>query len=887
LENINGVITQTSYEPYNEFLSVKIVQTYKVDGPQLIGKATDNDGQLVTITTQRKGSNGYIPPNPTATRTVEVNREDAEALIERIVDTPEVFKANTFSVERPDPIPQKFRVAVPIQSSQEIVEGEAEIPTLEEGEISKSEEQRNKFIKRVSFTSRDQAVLPQTLTGKTTNNERQEVTVTETLQLGNTDEGPTATKTIESEALGDGNYVITKTEVPEVFGAETFRKNREDITPQKFKAAQEDSTVEQNVAGIASSAITLATGEFVKSEQQINKFVKRVSTTSRAITQAVTLLESVLTNEGQVGTRILTLASGAQSFVPSALLVDANVEALGDGRTVKTEVRVPSVFAGTTVTKTKVDLTPEKFKAAQQDTTTEQSVDGTVNPLIALGVGEFRKSEQQVTQFVKRTSITSRNVSSATTLTEFVVTPQGQLAERTLRLATGAQTIQPDERLIDGSIEALGDGRTIKTEVRVDGVFSNKTFSIERPDPTPQKFRVELPTITEEETIEGEAELPELDSGDLSKSEQQITLFTKRIATSTRQPEQDADATTLNGKIYTTELGGGLANLVEEYGENLTISPSYGTISANVEPLGAGKSVSQTVELPNIPTLSGQDYDLTFDFAVPYTQKFIEGGDLDLDGPSDITPRDRYHSLRRTYQTNQASVDSVITTYEIVNISLPDVLQEVTLYVNYDSSSDVAAGGGNTCEARASASASADADLYFKIKNGYNGPIDAEKKIFFLKKEDCTKGNIFSKLGTGVQSWPILKPQEETILVSLLSKRTTISRSVSLPANTSTALGTDTNRDWKTFTIRPTLHPALPIANSISGTATATASATAGPSGVQASVAASFEKVGTISATSPEFFPAGKYAYSINTTPYKYGLVRIEALVVDVTSAYL
>jgi hypothetical protein len=33
LENVNGVITQTSYEPYNEFLSVKIVQTYSVDGP--------------------------------------------------------------------------------------------------------------------------------------------------------------------------------------------------------------------------------------------------------------------------------------------------------------------------------------------------------------------------------------------------------------------------------------------------------------------------------------------------------------------------------------------------------------------------------------------------------------------------------------------------------------------------------------------------------------------------------------------------------------------------------------------------------------------------------------------------------------------------------------
>lgn len=155
LENVNGVITQTSYEPYNEFLSVKIVQTYKVDGPQLIGKATDNEGQLVTITTQRKGAKDYVAPNPTATRTVEANREDAESLVERIVDTPEVFKANTFSIERPDPIPQKFRVLIPTLTEQENLAGNATMPSLSSGQFSKSEQQVTKFVKRISKTSRD------------------------------------------------------------------------------------------------------------------------------------------------------------------------------------------------------------------------------------------------------------------------------------------------------------------------------------------------------------------------------------------------------------------------------------------------------------------------------------------------------------------------------------------------------------------------------------------------------------------------------------------------------------------------------------------------------------------------------------------------------------
>jgi hypothetical protein len=154
LENVNGVITQTSYEPYNEFLSVKIVQTYSVDGPQLIGKTTNNEGQLATVTTQRKGSLNYTPPAPSATKTVEVSREDSESLIERIIDTPEVFSAVTFSSERPDPTPEKFRVKIPAQTFQSTGVGEAVPPILGSIDLSRSEQQVTKFVKRTSATQR-------------------------------------------------------------------------------------------------------------------------------------------------------------------------------------------------------------------------------------------------------------------------------------------------------------------------------------------------------------------------------------------------------------------------------------------------------------------------------------------------------------------------------------------------------------------------------------------------------------------------------------------------------------------------------------------------------------------------------------------------------------
>jgi hypothetical protein len=161
LENVNGVITQTSYEPYNEFLSFKVVQTYKVNGPQLIGRTTNNEGQLVTITAQRKAAENYIPPNPTATRTVEASREDAESLVETIIDTPSVFKGETKSIEKPDNVPAKFRATIPTLTTEESLAGTVGTPMLSINDLSKSEQQVTEFVKRIRTTSRSSSVVPE------------------------------------------------------------------------------------------------------------------------------------------------------------------------------------------------------------------------------------------------------------------------------------------------------------------------------------------------------------------------------------------------------------------------------------------------------------------------------------------------------------------------------------------------------------------------------------------------------------------------------------------------------------------------------------------------------------------------------------------------------
>jgi hypothetical protein len=161
LENNNGVITQTSYEAYNEFLSFKVVQTYSVDGPQLVGFATNNERQLTTVTTQRKGSDNYTPPNPTATKTIEVSREDVESIIERVVDAPEVFDNKTVSASKPEVIPERFRASIPAETTQETVEQESvEVPSLESNDLEKTEERVSQFTVRKSTTSRDLGEIP-------------------------------------------------------------------------------------------------------------------------------------------------------------------------------------------------------------------------------------------------------------------------------------------------------------------------------------------------------------------------------------------------------------------------------------------------------------------------------------------------------------------------------------------------------------------------------------------------------------------------------------------------------------------------------------------------------------------------------------------------------
>jgi len=185
-----------------------------------------------------------------------------------------------FAAQRNDSLPEKFQILVPQQTTEEIVEGAAEMPTLTGSQLSVRQEQINPDIKLVATTSRDRTALPVSLSQKATTNEKQLATITETVRVGDTNEQPSATVDIQSEALGDGTFVVRKTEVPDLFDEKTYSIQQPDVVPEKFKS-QLPTTTESYLNVGQASPPQLASGELERSEQQVNEFVFREQITRR------------------------------------------------------------------------------------------------------------------------------------------------------------------------------------------------------------------------------------------------------------------------------------------------------------------------------------------------------------------------------------------------------------------------------------------------------------------------------------------------------------------------------------------------------------------------------------------------------------------------------
>jgi hypothetical protein len=430
----------------------------------LSGKQVTNDLQVANVV------ESIVPDGTTITTSALTVDGSVETLgngqsIQRVITAPELFTAKSFSAQRPDPVPEKFRVLVPTESTEENEAGTAEMPVLSAGEFEETEQQVNVHVKRKRKTKRNITTLPKTLTQKSTTNEKQVATVKETLQNGDTSVAPSALVDVQSEALGDGTYVVREVTVPELFKAEAYSTQRPDLTPEKFRVAIPTTTTEESVVGNAGPP-TLTVGDIQIEEQQQNKFVKRVRKTKReAAALPKILTQKSTTNEKQVATVKETLQNGDTSVAPSAL-VDVQSEALGDGTYVVREVSVPELFDGKAFSIQKPDTVPEKFRATIPIETESVSKVGTATKP-ALASGELERSVQQSNKFVYREQITKRDLSNDVALPEVQrAYVEGTIAKVNEKLSTNA-TIESGLLISESAATPIGDGKFIVQTVKV------------------------------------------------------------------------------------------------------------------------------------------------------------------------------------------------------------------------------------------------------------------------------------------------------------------------------------------------------------------------------------------------------------------------------------
>ena len=882
----------------------------------LSGKQVTNDLQVANVVET------IVPDGTTITTSALTVDGSVESLgngqsIQRVITAPELFAAETFAAERPDVVPEKFRVAIPTTTTEERIEGTAEEPTLDIGDLAATEQQENKFVKRVRKTKRDSVSLPVTLSQKTTTNEKQVATVTEELQVGDTTETSTATVDIESQALGDGTYVVRKVQVPELFTAETFAAERPDVVPEKFRVAIPTTTTEERIEGTAEEP-TLDIGDLAATEQQENKFVKRVRKTKRdSVSLPVTLSQKTTTNEKQVATVTEELQVGDTTETSTAT-VDIESQALGDGTYVVRKVQVPELFTAESYSAERPDVVPEKFRVAIPTTTEEWNEEGFAN-IPTLETGDIAVIEQQQNVHVKRTRKTKRDTAALPkSLTQKATTNEKQIATITETLQIG-DTSETPTATKDIQSEVLGDGTYVVRKIEVPELFGAKSYSIQKPDVVPEKFRAQVPTTTEQLSKSGQAVPPSLATGELERSQQQVNDFVYREQVSKR----DLTNEVLMPEVQQAYVEGTIGKVNEKLSSNSTIEKGLLVSESRATSIGDEKFVVQTVKVESWPELKGSEWDYLLNTQVVSTQQMVVPPTTFNETNTSYKAVNEDRSLKIVEEAPTDALNSYLVSLPTrTDMQLPAVLKSIeAVWVSDTAISDgdsqgtgvMPTGGGVSLQAQASSAGSAKQSavpsIKTEIENVIGSDISATAYFFYYNAGNgsMNETNLVNRLSTligqSVNVWPIFKAKSHTIVTRGASVSAATKASAD-QTNVITIDGTTGNsqsrgeeftwaidRSVDVINLGPTIHAALNITGAsqyigISATSSASARLT-GDFDVTASKTYTANAQVSIvptsfPATSPADIPrSGLYIVSSKAEPFKWGWVKCFALVVN------
>jgi hypothetical protein len=258
-------------------------------------------------------------------------------------------------------------------------------------------------------------------------------------------------------------------------------------------------------------------------------------------------------------------------------------------------------------------------------------------------------------------------------------------------------------------VEAIGDGKTVKTELNKAEVFDAKIEAATKPDTIPEKFRANaLVKTTEQVLTKTTATSPALGSNEYSKSEKRLTKFTVEETKVTR----DATFNQVKGQL-----------LEEAWGINL----------------------------PYTEYISG---------SIP-TGETIEGEGLD-DKNHVVRQYDKA-ALDATLQSFSATIPTS------VDLDLPRVLTDVKVTWAEEKSESESDFNGNGAmgafksltqkdDGEVSSTLSLIPNFEVQFTDVWGKNIRAKQHLFFLKKDQLTENQINSKVGAS-GNWPVFKPK--------------------------------------------------------------------------------------------------------------------------------
>ena len=835
---------------------------------------------------------------------IEVHSYVEEAVLDEVL---------TLSTEKPDPLPPKFRVLSPTTTTEELAEGSVETPVLTGDQLAATEDQINTNLKRKRTVSRSSAENISSLSGKIVTNDLQVADVVETIVPdGTTIETSELTVDGSVESLGNGQSVQRVITAPELFPAKSFSIQRLDPLPEKFRILVPTESTEESIAGTAEMP-QLTTGELEASEQQVNVHVKRKRKTSRDVTTLPkTLTQKATTNEKQLATVTETLQNG-DTVETSSATKDIQSEALGDGTYLVRKVEVPELFSAKSFSVQRLDPLPEKFRILVPTESTEENVVGTAEQP-TLATGELEATEQQVNVHVKRKRKTSRDVTTLPKiLTQKATTNEKQVATVTETLQNG-DTNETATATKDIQSEALGDGTYLVRKVEVPELFTAESYSVQKPDIVPERFRSQVPTTSEQSSKVGQAVMPSLSIGELERSQQQINEFVYREQVTKRNLTNDVSLP----EVQQAYVEGTIGKINEKLSSNPNIEKGLLVSESKATPIGDGKFVVQTVKVDKWPTLEGYEWDSVLNASVKRTQQFVPPSGAGAGANVTVQPVNEDRSLRIVEEVPVESLSSYVLSFPVqIDVQLPNVLKKIEIvwsdqYSQGSFSSDWSGAAAGTKSFSLSGSESGSAtssvslkpELVIDIEQPWGSDVSATSYYFFMRQGETIEGRLNSLGVSGVKRWPMFKPVSHTILLEGASGA--VKANVSAAASKgwqngngdswdrTSGKGTeyDIGTSFTTVNIPPTIHGAISISGGSSKERLVTAAANVGwygynfPTVFVNSIAQKTVKASvtpdSLPATSPTEIPkSGVYIIKSSIEPYRWGWLKCTAIVLD------